>query len=420
VSTVSSIPPSEGAETERRLRRCLALMRLAPLDFGLRVQAGELLIALGDAPRGIRVLRSCADYFTLAGFPIRALWALKLLEQYGADVRVVDRGLNLLAEHYARTQHRDWGDPIFEMPLPHRDDVSLDGLPESFADIVTEVDRRATDIIRGVTFPDRLPRFPLLSELARDPFLTVVRSIRLRRYVPGQALVREGEAGEAVYLLIRGRVEVTKRRGDGGAVRLAELSDGDIFGEMALVTASPRVATVTAVEPVDVFELPRTVLERLGADAAELQSALSRQVCERMLSNLMNLSPLFRAVPPDQRGALLTRFQTRMVEEQEVIIHEGELGRGLFIVLDGLVQVTRRRDGRRHDLDWLREGDTFGEISLLRGTPAMATCAASRRTLLMFLPREEFEALLRRHPEVARALGEIGEDRLLDNIYSLA
>jgi CRP-like cAMP-binding protein len=394
-------------------------MRMAPLDFVLRVQAGELLIALGDVPRGVRVLRSCADYFTLAGFPIRALWALKLLELHGADSRVVDRGLNLLAEHYARTPNRDWGDPIFEMPLRRRQQVSLDGLPESLDEVVAEVDRRATDIIRGVTFPDRLPRFPLLSELPRDTFLTVVRSMRLRRMESGQPLVREGEAGEAVFILIVGRVAVTKRR-DGEVVRLAELGDGDIFGEMALVTASPRVATVSAEGAVDVFELPRTVLERLGSDAAELQSALSRQVCDRMLSNLFNLSPIFRAVPPDDRGAILSRFQSRLVEEEEVIIQEGETGRGLYIVLDGLVQVTRRRDGRRHDLDWLREGDVFGEISLLRRSPATATCTASRRTLLMFLPTEDFEEMARRHPETLRALGELTEHRLLNSLYTLA
>lgn len=413
-------PTPEPVDVDLELRRCLALMRLAPLDFGLRVRAGELLIALGDTARGVRVLRSCADYFTLAGFPIRALWALKLLEAYDASPQVVERGLNLLAEHYARAPQRSWGEPIFEMPLPKREAVPLDDLPADLEDVVAEVDRRATDIIRGVTFPDRLPRFPLLSELPREPFLTVVRALRLRRLEVHDVVTREGEPGDAVFIVINGRVAVTKRAPAGRTLRLAELSDGDIFGEMALVTASPRVATVTAEERVDLFELRREVLDRLGPAATDLQSALSRQVCDRMVANLMNLSPFFRPVPADRRAQLLGRFQTRLVEPEEVIIAEGEPGQGLYIILDGQVQVTRRRDGRPHDLSWLHEGDVFGEISLLRGEPATATCTASRRTLLMFLPRDEFDALIREFPEAARQMGELGELRLLDSLYTLA
>ena len=117
---------------------------------------------------------------------------------------------------------------------------------------------------------------------------------------------------------------------------------------------------------------------------------------------------------------MLTRFQTRLVEAEEDIIVEGQLGRGLFIILDGLVQVTLRKGGKRHLLNWLREGDVLGEISLLRNTPATATCTASRRTLLMFLDRSDFEALSTDYPQVVEKIKELGEVRLLDTIYTLA
>jgi len=417
---LESAPPRDPAGLELQLRRCLALMRIAPLDFGLRVQAGELLVALNDAARGIRVLRSCADYFTLAGFPVRALWALKLLNSVGADGVVVERGLSLLAEHYAGASDRVWGDPIFEPSLPKRREVDLTGLPGGLSEVIAEVERRSTDIIRGATFPDRLPRFPLLSQLGREPFLTVVRAIRLRRVASGAALVEEEQPGNAVYVIVKGRATVSKAVAGAGRARLAELGEGDIFGEMALVTESPRVATVTAEGPVDVFELPRTVLTELGSDASELQTALSRQVCDRMVHNLMNLSPVFQAVPADRRGTLLSRLGTHLFDAEEDIIVEGQVGRGLFIVLDGLIQVTRRKAGHRHVLSWLREGDIFGEISLMKNTPATATCTASRRSLLMFLPRDEFAQVIEEHPELAVRLTELGDHRLLDNLYTLA
>jgi cAMP-dependent protein kinase regulator len=305
------------------------------------------------------------------------------------------------------------------MPLPKRE-LQLHDLPEELEDVKAELERRATDIIRGVNFPDRLPRFPLLSELEHDAFLSVVRAVRLRRVPAGAELAREGETGNAVSIVVSGKVVVTKRMSDGSTTTLAELGEGQIFGEMALVTESPRVATVLADTAVDLFELPRSVLQALGPDASQLQSALSRQVCDRMVKNLTNLSPVFRALPEDGRTHLLTRFQTRLVEAEEDIIVEGQLGRGLFIILDGLVQVTLRKGGKRHLLNWLREGDVLGEISLLRNTPATATCTASRRTLLMFLDRSDFEALSTDYPQVVEKIKELGEVRLLDTIYTLA
>ena len=411
--------PLDPGAPEDSLRRILGLMRIAPLDFGLRIRAGDLLIKVGDRTRGIRVLRSCADYCTLAGFPVRALWALKIIETFAFDTNLVERGLNMLARQYCRAPDRVFGDPIFEMPLPKRE-LQLHDLPEELEDVKAELERRATDIIRGVNFPDRLPRFPLLSELEHDAFLSVVRAVRLRRVPAGAELAREGETGNAVSIVVSGKVVVTKRMSDGSATTLAELGEGQIFGEMALVTESPRVATVLADTAVDLFELPRSVLQALGPDASQLQSALSRQVCDRMVKNLTNLSPVFRALPEDSRTHLLTRFQTRLVEAEEDIIVEGQLGRGLFIILDGLVQVTLRKGGKRHLLNWLREGDVLGEISLLRNTPATATCTASRRTLLMFLDRSDFEALSTDYPQVVEKIKELGEVRLLDTIYTLA
>ena len=240
----STLDPSVD-ENERALRQCLARLRRAPLDFRLRVEGGELLALMGQTERALRVLRSCADYFTLAGFPLRALWALKLLEKNGAPKMVLERGYGLLARQYARSEDRQWGDPIFEMPLPKLGTLDLDELPQDLSEVIAEVERRATDILRGTNFPDRLPRLPLLSDLPSEVFDTVARSIELRVYGDCDTLMEEGEPGSGVHLIVTGSCKVTKRREGIDAV-LATLSEGDVFGEMALVDRTVRSLSATA------------------------------------------------------------------------------------------------------------------------------------------------------------------------------
>lgn len=412
--------PTTHEGRERALRVCLARMRRAPLDFKLRVEAGELLVALGETARGIRVLRSCADYFTLAGFPIRALWALSLLRIHEADESVVERGLNLLAKHYARRSGRDWGPAIYEMPMRPALRLELDDLPASLEGVMAEVDRRATDIIRGVNFPDKLPRFPLLSELEEEPFLTVARAMHLRRVSDEDVLVEEGQRGKSVHIVVMGRARVIKHHPDGRVSQLAVLDEGDIFGEMALITESPRVATVRAEGRVDAFELSRAVLDDLGPDANTLQSVLTRHVSDRMINNLINLSPVFKGLSRRQRRNLMQRFESRLFEEDTDIISEGEPSGGLFVILDGSVKVVRRHDGELRTLNQLREGDLMGEISLIHNSAATATCTAMRRTMVLFLSRKDFDQAARDFPGMRERISQLGEIRLLDNIYTLA
>ena len=94
----------------------------------------------------------------------------------------------------------------------------------------------------------------------------------------GDVIVRQGEVGEACYLLRSGRVEVVAQKGEGEERNLATLGPGSLFVEAALLTDAPRNATVRALEPCELLALRRSdLLEALGED---------RQVGDRMLEML--------------------------------------------------------------------------------------------------------------------------------------
>jgi CRP-like cAMP-binding protein len=63
----------------------------------------------------------------------------------------------------------------------------------------------------------------------------------------------------------------------------------------------------------------------------------------------------------------------------------------------------------------LREGELFGEMSLLQRTPATATVAAARNTSLLRLPREDFDTLILTHPQILALVSELTEARQRSN-----
>jgi CRP-like cAMP-binding protein len=67
----------------------------------------------------------------------------------------------------------------------------------------------------------------------------------------------------------------------------------------------------------------------------------------------------------------------------------------------------------------LREGELFGEMSLLQKTPATATVTASRNTSLLRLPREDFDTLILTHPQILALVSELSETRQRNNEVAL-
>jgi CRP-like cAMP-binding protein len=141
----------------------------------------------------------------------------------------------------------------------------------------------------------------------------------------------------------------------------SRLGEGAVFGEMALLSAQPRSASVGCVTEVDLLEVGRQSLASLADELGAVAEALHGFTRERLLGNLMAVSPLFRPFNRMQQRDLLRRFTSHDVSPGTVVINEGEEGRGLFVVLSGELDVSRRTaDGSTVPLGTLKTGDVFG------------------------------------------------------------
>ncbi len=116
----------------------------------------------------------------------------------------------------------------------------------------------------------------------------------------------------------------------------------------------------------------------------------------------------------------MERFRSREVAEGETVVREGEPSDGLYVVLDGEVDVVKRREGAEVPVSRLREGDLFGEMSCLRKAPASASVVVRRGGTLLRLPRKEFDELVVTYPQILELVADLSEERAenLDAIVS--
>ncbi|MDY7231086.1 cyclic nucleotide-binding domain-containing protein [Hyalangium rubrum] len=255
---------------------------------------------------------------------------------------------------------------------------------------------------------DALPNIPLFSDLPREAFIELFERCPLRRFSQAQRVFEQGSRGDAFYVICEGSVRVFRQEG-AQRKEIATLGSGAFFGEMALLSGSPRMAAVeSASEDTQLLEISAPVLSELSLRYPQVARALRKFCRDRLLSNVMGTSALFQPFGRKDRRTLVEKFRAREVKKNEVIIHEGDRVDGLYVVLSGEVEA-RKGD---QVLSRLKEGELFGEISLLQKTPATATVLAIRRTSLLRLPREDFDALILSHPQILVLISELSEQRL--------
>ena len=395
------------------LRLYDAVVAAAPLDADARIRVADCALALGD-PGAARVYRAAGWYCLRSGHPLSALVCARVLEAHGADAS--DLTAALVVTYGSESDLLGKGAARIPLP-PDRLAIAVPDVRQPAPpDAVAAALDRAEHAAANAELPVALHPIPLLSALSEAAFRRVLGTLVLRRVPAGALVIREGEPGEAFYFAASGRLRVYATDGLGRQTDLAELGESAVFGEMALLSAQPRSASVACLTEVDLLEVGRQSLAQLADELGPVAEALHGFTRERLLGNLMATSPLFRPFPRLQQRDLLRRFTSHDVAPGTVVIREGEQGRGLFVVLSGELDVSRRgTDGHAVPLGGLRTGDVFGEMAVLRNAATTATVVCVRQATVLFLAREYVSRIVAAVPEIKSYLEALAEDREIDN-----
>jgi len=124
----------------------------------------------------------------------------------------------------------------------------------------------------------------LFADLPRDEVRAVWEGLHPRAYAPGDTVVREGEPGHSVFLMVSGSVRILVMGGHGQPLEIRRIEAGDFFGEVAALSGKPRSATVVAATPCEMLEIDRDALDALLALRPAARLVLDDAWARRALS----------------------------------------------------------------------------------------------------------------------------------------
>lgn len=224
-------------------------------------------------------------------------------------------------------------------------------------------------------------------------------------------LLRQGDPGDAMYLLDDGLLQVYLEQDDGATqISLNSIVPGSIVGELALISGQPRNATVVASEPSVLFKLSRTSFETLVEQYPEVEAAMStviqpriqRKQLAEMLSSLLGDS-----IGQDTVQNVQARSEWITLLSGEMLFHEDDPADALYIVVNGRLRASAMdSNGLPIDLGEVGAGETVGEYALLTNNPRTASVFAIRDSSLIKVSADALQTLLANHPQAVFKLAQ--------------
>ena len=130
---------------------------------------------------------------------------------------------------------------------------------------------------------DLLGRIDFVQALSVEARKVLSERARFVEYGPGQAVVRQGEQGDTLYLVARGEVAVRVKM-DAGDKEVARLGRRALFGEMSVLTGDPRTATVISLGDSALLAVDRDAFDRILSREPELAQRVAEVIARRRLA----------------------------------------------------------------------------------------------------------------------------------------
>ncbi|OMJ75350.1 hypothetical protein SteCoe_25504 [Stentor coeruleus] len=217
-------------------------------------------------------------------------------------------------------------------------------------------------------------KHPIFQNLNEAQIHSVSQSMELYKLKENEIVTEQGKPGNMFFIIADGKVEVIK---DGK--RITILSQGDSFGEIALIHNIERTCTIKSLTSLEIWGISRKVFKKL---IKEINDA-NYQENKELLSSITT----FQMLDEQQRNMLLNSLVLMKFAPKQKIFSINDEGMALYIIKEGTVScIVKGQEVQR-----MIKGQYFGEIALLNNAPRNATVVAYNSVTCLLASKETLQ-----------------------------
>lgn len=229
-----------------------------------------------------------------------------------------------------------------------------------------------------------------------------------KTFPPGTLILREGETGDAAYLIMSGKVEIF-RAVDGKKFVINRVGPGAVIGEMAIIDNKPRMACAVAMEPTECVVITRDAF----AQAFNKAAPLVQYMLQTQINALRSLAGVSDEPAPIVAGTSIARshrssnevMRRKLFPVDKQIINQGDAAENVYLVQEGEVLIYRDDPkGEREIVRVVGPGGVVGDMALIDRKPYDVSATAVKATTCEVLHHSVFDKLLSEAAPILRAM----------------
>jgi CRP-like cAMP-binding protein len=298
---------------------------------------------------------------------------------------------------------------------------------------------------------------PLFAGIERGELAGFMRIFQPVTFSAGAHLVRQGQPADSAFIIESGSAEAVTALPGGVELTLASLGAGSMLGEMALLDAGIRAATVVTRTPVAAFLIEREGFRMLLAQrdraAITIQNRVTRALCQRLRElnarivatdapesaapplpgaadpagvrrgscsfdylKFLPILPVFKRFSPGELDAFVAQTRVLEVGRAQVLFQQGEPVESAFLIVRGALEIQHAQNGRCHRIGILGPGRLCGVLALIEGQAHSMSATAREATVLLEIPKPAFDSLFAGHDPVAARFQDAINRELLQSL----
>jgi len=255
--------------------------------------------------------------------------------------------------------------------------------------------------IRAINEANRKPIQTLLPDEMQNKVWLFVHQQRLKE---GRHLFHQGDAGDTMYLLLKGELAIFITIDNGKTVLLNLVKPGEVVGEGCLLDPGHRNADVVANQDCVVVKLPRKKILSAMVDNPVLEAELKRTSDFRFMTFLLSGNPMLQKIPLNMRQDMAGEAELQTYTCGEIIHAAGsELG-VVDMLVRGEAAYSMTIKERRNVLYTLALGELIGDTASFRKSSCPADIVAITDVTLAHIPFSCFKNVVEAYPPLKEGL----------------
>ncbi len=390
------------------LELVLANFDRCPEEALLRERVAIIAASCGRKKEAVEVWDHVARHWANAGYPTRSLAAIKQMQALRPDTTVLLDHFTALYNIKSPYLDQDARPPQVAAPTESLD-LEVDESPATRAELLDRAFTLASRSEGLIDKPGRLPALPLLSLLPSEALRRVLDYLEYEVFADAEPVLSVGALCEDLLWTVTSDFTIedhdpTLRLPSGALLGL------NSFGR----SASTARHEVFSQKNSELLRLTSEAVDALDAELGDFRNRLATLRRHALTEGLLERHPMFAELSADGRVELMRNFVGLRVESGEkLIVQDGE-SPGIFLILDGQVDIVRAEEGWEITIETLTAGDVFGEVGVVSDKSALAGCVMTTPGHLLFLSRDDFGQVADRHPPVAKYTVNLANQRMQD------